>query len=812
MIMRSDEINMKLRPVISKISGAIICICIAQFILVPGALAQNDPVEKAITGAFNEYRSRFIQEKLFIHTDKNSYLSREICWFRIYYVDGFYNRPASLSTIAYVEMLDKNNLPVLQEKISLKPGESNGSFIVPVNISSGTYKLRAYTNWMKNFSADYFFEKAIRIVNSKELQTEPVVSKTKHYDLQFFPEGGNMVQDIETRVGFRITDAYGRGLDGEGMLLNSNGDTVLKFHPEDHGLGSFLFTPAMGKTYEAVVRFPQGEQVRKQLPSSYERGYVMNFSGTDDSEIVARVKVSPDLDGQDVYLFVHGSHEPLPVKKQPLINGRADFPIKTGELEDGISRITLFDKTGRPLCERLYFKYPEEKILISTEGVSEYTTRKKVALTVSVKDQSGIPVSADMSMAVYRIDSLQPIDENDIRNYLYLTADLGPVESPAFYFRRKDPARARDMDNLMLTHGWRRFIWKDLSGKNPAPPLFPPELNGHIIQGKLTDNTAGTAVAGTSVYLSIPSTRTQFRVTTTDANGHFKFEMPGFYGSQEIILQTNPAEDSVSHIDIASPFSDKYSANSLPEFSIPPKNSPELLDQSVDEQVRHVYLGTKLNRFAGAVVDTNSFYVEPDEKYLLDDYTRFQTMEEVLREYVRSVSVSRKKDKFQLFVENKPQREFFPEGPLILIDGVPFFDSDELFKQDPMKIRRLDLLNREYSLGYQSFKGIVNVTTYHGDLGGIQLNTHPTVLDYPGIGDQREFFSPVYETEDQVNSRIPDFRTLLYWSPEIQTDDRGKKALSFYTSDLPGKYAIVMMGITKKGEPASRIVVIDIKK
>jgi hypothetical protein len=801
------------RPVISgKISRALISICLTLFILVPAALAQNDPVEKDIHEAFNEYRGRYIQEKLFIHTDKNSYLSREICWFRIYYVDAFYNRPASLSTIAYVEMLDKNNLPVLQEKISLKPGESSGSLIIPVNISSGTYKLRAYTNWMKNFSPDYFFEKAIRILNPKELQTEPVVSKTKHYDLQFFPEGGNMVQDIETRVGFRITDAYGKGLDGEGILLNQNGDTVLKFHPENHGLGSFIFTPAAGKTYEAIVHLPRGEQVRKQLPPCYQSGYVMDVSRTVDSEIVAHVHVSPDLDGQDIYLFVHGSHESQPVKKQHLTNGRASFPIKYGELEDGISRITLFDKEGRPLCERLYFKYPEEKIFISAEGVSEYTTRKKIALTISVKDQTGIPVSTDMSMAIYRLDSLQPIDENDIRNYLYLTADLGPVESPAFYFRRQDPERAQDMDNLMLTHGWRRFTWKDQLEKNSPPPLFPPELNGHIIQGKLADNTAGAAVAGTNVYLSIPSTRTQFRATTTDANGHFKFEMPGFYGSQEIILQTNPAEDSVSRIDIVSPFSDKYSANGFPEFSISSKNSASLLDHSIDEQVRHVYLGTKLNRFASAVVDTNSFYVEPDEKYLLDDYTRFQTMEEVLREYVRSVNVGRKREKFQLFVEDKPQREFFREEPLILIDGVPFFDSDELFKQDPMKIRRLDLLNREYSLGYQSFKGIVNVTTYHGDLGGIQLNGHPTVLDYPGIADQREFFSPVYETEEQVSSRIPDFRTLLYWSPEIQTDDQGKKALSFYTSDLPGKYAIVMMGITKKGEPASRIVLMEVKK
>ena len=98
------------------------------------------------------------------------------------------------------------------------------------------------------------------------------------------------------------------------------------------------------------------------------------------------------------------------------------------------------------------------------------------------------------------------------------------------------------------------------------------------------------------------------------------------------------------------------------------------------------------------------------------------------------------------------------------------------------------------------FNGIVNVTTYKGDLNGIRLNTHPLVLDYPGIPEQREFFSPKYETEDQVNSRMPDYRTLLYWSPRILTGKQNKKTLNFYTSDLPGHYAAVIMGLSESGD------------
>jgi hypothetical protein len=349
-------------------------------------------------------------------------------------------------------------------------------------------------------------------------------------------------------------------------------------------------------------------------------------------------------------------------------------------------------------------------------------------------------------------------------------------------------------------------------GQKPYPISFSPECYGHIIRGKLVNNITGIASKGVATYLSVPSARTEFHVTSSDSLGRVKFDMPGFYGSEEIIIQTDPKEDSTSRVEISSPFSDQYASSRLPEYTIPSVQSSSLLDQSIAEQVQHIYAGNKLNQFSMQPVDTNSFYVEPDEKYYLDNFTRFQTMEEVIREYVVSTNVVQKRNRFQLFLANKPQREFFDDEPLILIDGVPFFDANELFQQDPMKIRRIDLMNREYTIGYQNFNGIVNVTTYKGDLDGIRLNTHPVVLDYPGIPEQREFFSPKYETEDQINSRIPDYRTLLYWSPRIITDKQNKNNLDFYTSDLPGQYVAVIMGLSSFGVPGVRTVYFSVKK
>jgi hypothetical protein len=792
-------------------SGSLILFFLQFFIVLHSGFSQDKIPVNEPGNVFNQFRSHYLQDKLFVHTDKNSYVCGEILWFRIYYVDAMYNRPGAVSSMAYVEILDGNNLPVLQEKVSLKPGESNGSFILPVNMISGTYKFRAYTSWMKNDGPDYFFEKAIQIINPQNLSTDTAIAPKTRPDIQFFPEGGNLVQNIESRVGFRVTNAYGRGLDFDGAIITSNGDTVTKFRPLNMGLGNFILKPLKDQLYKAVIRFPNGEEVTRELPIAYQSGYVMNLSKMGEENINIRIQASPDLGMQEIYLFVHSSHGSLPVSSEQLANGTATFNIKSQDLEDGISSFTLFNKEGQPVCERLYFRYPQKKLVLSEALDSVYSTRAKIDLNISSADQLDKPLSADMSLAVYRLDSIQHIDETDIRYYFYLTAELGPIETPSFYFRDEVKSDYTAMDNLMLTHGWRRYRWKEMMDQKPSDTEFPSEYRGHIIRGKLTNGKTGVPVPNEEVYISVPSARTQFRATASDSAGNFRCEMKGFYGSDELIVQTNLKTDTSSQIDILSPFSKKYSAFPLPDFRTPSKYSAVLLDQSIHQQVQHNYDGAKLNRFSIQETDTNSFYVDPDEKYFLDDYTRFLTMEEVLREYVRSVSVTNKRNKFQLYAVDNPHKILFESEPLVLIDGVPFFDANELFLQDPKKVRRLDLINREYALGNQTFSGIVNVTTYHGDLDGIQMNPHATVLDYPGIPEQREFFSPVYETEKQINTRMPDYRTLLYWAPDISSGVQGKKQVNFYTSDLPGKYAAVVQGISENGEPGGNVIIFTVK-
>ena len=95
---------------------------------------------------FDTYQQKVLQEKVFVHTDKNFYAAGEALWFKVYCVDGYQHRPLPLEKAAYVEIINAAHEPVLQTQVALQNGSGNGSFQLPSFINSGTYLLRAYTS------------------------------------------------------------------------------------------------------------------------------------------------------------------------------------------------------------------------------------------------------------------------------------------------------------------------------------------------------------------------------------------------------------------------------------------------------------------------------------------------------------------------------------------------------------------------------------------------------------------------------------------------------------------------------------------
>ncbi|MFD0795164.1 hypothetical protein ACFQZX_16195 [Mucilaginibacter litoreus] len=753
-----------------------------------------------IQKSFEQAEQNVLHEKVFLHTDKSAYVAGDLLWFKAYCIDATTHKPLNISKVLYVEVLDKSNAALIQTKISLNNGSGSGSISIPVSFNNGNYRIRAYTNWMKNFNADYYFSKTLTIINTLK-SPEEIKQPATSYDVQFFPEGGNLVNGLHSNIGFKVVDQSGRGVAIKGAVINQKNDTVARFQSLKFGMGHFDFTPAEGNTYKAVIKSDGIKSFVKDLPVIANKGY--NIELVDAGAQNIEVTINSTEQGP-VFLFVHTGQLTKLAQTANIVNGRARFVINKTKLDEGVSHLTVFNSAKQPVCERLYFKRPKQKLSItSVADMASYGSRKKVNVNTSLKDASGKPVDADLSMAVLRLDSLQNIDNDDIISYLWLSSDLrGYIESPGYYLKDTTVISNQAVDNLMLTQGWQKFKWTKIEQDKPAAFAFLPEYTGHVITAKAT-NSASTPASNIIAFLAVPGKRVQLYTAKSNTEGKLFFNTKQLFGPGEVIVQPAIQTDTTVKIDVLSPFSEQYSTGLLPAFNLYPALQHALEEESLSMQVQNIYAGSKLKQFYTGGIDSSAFY-QPYKSWNLDDYTRFRTLEEVLREYIFGLNVFRSDNKFSIRMID--QKGLMYDNPLVIMDGVPIFNMDKALAVDPLKIKKIEMVNERYYWGPSVYEGILNFTSYKGDLGGIELDPHAVVIDYEGMQLQREFYSPVYNTDAQLNSRMPDFRSLLYWSPNVTAEK-----VSFYTSDMKGKYIGIVQGISTDGQPAAQTFSFDVK-
>lgn len=766
------------------------------FLLSFSGYTQDQKINKLVD-AFDEYRNENYEEKIYLHLDRPSYLTGETMWFKIYLVDASFHIPSTLSKVVYVEILDQDAKPVIQSKIEVNQGKGNGSLFIPATMNTGNYQVRAYTNWMKNYSPEFYFHKEVSIINPFISDTRNRQQAKTKINVQFFPEGGNLVEGIRSKVAFQVLDNTGSGTNRSGVVVDEKMDTVVSFSPDHFGIGHFYITPEANKKYKAILQLEK--EAVFELPDVAPVGYALEVSEqTESNQINIRVRTNTDaLTRQMLYLFVHARNKTILANAGMFNNNVVQFDMDIETLPEGISHITIFDAMMKPVCERLFFKQPTPLTEISiTPDQARYLTRGQVKIDLDVLTQEQVN-PYDLSVSVYKIDSLSSSNVN-IQNHLLLTSDLkGDIESPDFYFG-DSPAVKVAVDNLMLTHGWRRFRWEEVFDTIANMQTFIPEVRGHIVTARV-ERPDNTAASGVLSYLTSPGKIIRLYPSRSGQDGRLYFEMLNFYGKAKIIVQKYSGEDSTLNVKVNSPFSEQYADRIHHSLLLSEQWKDQLIERSVAMQAEDIYKGNAQFKIPDGI-DSTAFYGKPDATYLLDDFTRFPVMEEVLREYVPGVFVRKRKEGFQFLVVDKDPNATFRVSPLILLDGVPIFDEDEIMNFDPRKIKRLDVVQHRWLQGPVGFFGIVSFSTYNGDLAGFELNPNAITMDYEGIQLQREFYTPKYESKKQRDSRLPDQRTQLYWNPMVTTDSIGHAAFEFYTSDLPGDYKVVVEGMNKEGK------------
>jgi hypothetical protein len=782
-------------------SAAIIILMISFF-----AVNSWGQAQVAIEKSFADHKDNTAREKLFVHINKSFYTTGEIVWFKLYCTDAKDNKPLGLSKVAYVELIDEHRTAVVQTMIALNDGMGGGSFYLPFTLASGIYKLKAYTAWMRNFDASYFYENTITVLNPFRPGAS-VKSPPEVISVRLMPEGGRLVQGLQSKVAFKITDGEGKGLDEKGAIVDTHGDTVARFSTLKFGMGSFMLRPMPGERYKAIIK-PNNLPFSWDLPQVSLSGYVLQVIDNGEAWHV-NVKNSDSTVSHTAYLILHNNYSSEQVKELHLANGVAQLSINKSQAAEGISYITLFDDAGAPVCERMVFRRPTGKLLINASpGHNEYNKRSKVDVSIVAFDEHKDIAPANMSVSVFRADDLQNKDPEHISGYLWLKASLkGRIESPDYYLNDTGAEVNTALDNLLLTQGWTQFNWSKTD--DAAKMRFLPEYTGPIVTARVINIADNTPAPEKMVYLTINGTPQQLYVAKSDSAGKVIFNTQNFYGPHEVVVQTNGQVDSTCRVDIQSPYAEPGTGMHVGSFRMDSDLKTAIDESSLNIQVQNIFAASQTKQFYPAATDSTWFFGKPTRTYKLDDYTRFTTMEEVLREYVGYIAVAKHQGKFGIKIFNG---DLLLGNPLVLLDGIPVFDADKVFKWDPLKIKQLDVVHSNYVYGPTLFNGIMSFTTYKGEGASIEIDPHAVVVDYEGLQQQRKFYSPAYDTEAHVNSTLPDFRTALYWNPNIITDASGKSSFTFYTSDKPGQYIGILEGITPTGKTGSGYFSFSVKK
>lgn len=323
------------------------------------------------------------------------------------------------------------------------------------------------------------------------------------------------------------------------------------------------------------------------------------------------------------------------------------------------------------------------------------------------------------------------------------------------------------------------------------------EVNGQVIKGTITSKTTGKAI-DVPVFLSIMSKVKPCFMAQQSQDGNFLFELPAYQDSATLVL-TGVSRDyqiAVEHFQPAS-----YPAGAGEETAA--IGGVALTDLQKDHaalQIQKAYYFDETGQAVRQRTDSVEFFGKPDEDVLLDNYTRFVTMEEVFREFIKTVMVRKRGDTLYLHVldnfEINPK--FMDDAPLVLLDGVPVVDNKQLFDIDPIRIRKIAVLARRYYLGPAEYAGVVSLQTYRGDHAATALSESALVLDWNGTLPAFDPLMPVYK--DQPITHLPDQRLLLYWNPDIQLEAGKNQTFTFYTGDIKGKFCAEVSGVDANGK------------
>ncbi|WP_046756554.1 hypothetical protein [Kordia jejudonensis] len=764
--------------------------------------AQQQKAEENYTTYFTLPR-----ETLHVHLNKTSYLSGEEIWFKGYAYDQRNQLSSKATTNFNVGIYDAKGKELKRALFKGENGVTKGNFLVDSTFVTGTYYIKASTNWMKNFDDDGAFVQKIKIytdqIDSSLDNKVTFESEVENlYDFQFLPEGGHLVANTKNNIGFKVTNTNGKGVKATGSIFNENNEEVAVFESNALGLGKFLFQPKANQKYTSKIVLNSEETIVKDVPAVKNQGISIIINNLFLDKLIVKLNTNEEtlqrFKKKDYKLLIHQSG------KLKTVNFKFDdgisktITISKEELFQGVNTITLFDENENPILERLFFNKKTTKK--PSIVISKLNTIKDTILLSAQQFNVASLANISISILPEETAAYEP-DHTIISSFLLKPYLRGTIENPAYYFTKFDRKRQYELDVLLLTQGWSKYNW-DTIFKNPPATLFPFE-NGITLRGKV--NVPASGIDRLFMYAT-KNHPAQFIDLQEDQSFIIKnlyieedesvrfsylnrkgiFKRPGMY----VAFNVTDKEESITEIE--NEVTSKLETNDFAisgSFFAP---DSEKLDTVVIEAEK------KRKKDDPIVIYGNYTRVTLDTYHkfpFLADYLSFNGY--LVIERFGTVSIQ--------------PRSRFLGTPLVIFDGVPLTDLNLIYQLSMANIEDILIDKMGSEFGLRGSGGVIKINSrisplyIEGEFDNALFSQDKAPYAFK---EAKEFYTPKYKNyDDNLFKKYG----VISWIPELSLTANEVKVIKI--PDTKTAYAVVYIeGVTNNGELISEKKIIDLQQ
>ena len=717
------------------------------------------------------------RELVYLQTDKGIYETGEDLWFKTYVMDAQSLALSKRSKTLFVEMLNAQDSIVWQEKYPILSGIAGGHMYIDKDLKEGDYRIHAYTRFsFLNDTLRPVYPKKIRVVksiaykgtDSPQDEDRPVVR------LSFFPEGGDLIDGIPTKVAFKARDGKGMPAKVKGVL-QENGKEIARLETVHDGMGFVFMLPRKSSSYKVVLNdgreFPFAKVTASGLSIHLRKqtDEYLEFHLSQPKEATPqKIRLTGRMRGK-LYCMAEGTLRDILRIKIPV----KEFPLQ------GIAEFTLYNENGQPMAERLVYVHPERKLHIELNTDSaRYFTRGKGKLNVKVTDEAGKPVQAHLGLSIFDGAYQNELNPENMLSYCLLSTEIkGNIHNPAYYFDGNNKDRLAALDLLLLTQGWRRYVWEKADTAMLADCFLSDEIRGRQILGKKKKRKE---LGNGEQLLQVSGPNAESRFVLIDSLGKFMVPTDLMLGLRGGYVYLKPMLDK-----------DEYKPSIIVEETFGKADSLRKSCQSYFPYMNPSQVFSELQ--------LDYPVISQDSSILLSEITVTGKKGRVFRDKMMG--------RLDSLAQMKVGAAWVCSGCIPGNNNVEYLNDYKDYSHHPIgcpvpppgKISS-PVIGRKYYLTKYEPKGENNkwILTKQDEIIWrgeefteeelLRMNNLWRVKGYYGT---REFYQP---DELDMQSPLPDARNVLLWKPDIVTDEKGEAEVEFFCSDINTSFVGVMEG------------------